>query len=157
FLLAGLGKYVAAVVISRGVARIEFERAVEIAERSLDLPFGDPGSGASVIRLSVERVEGDGDGVIVDGAIELSTLIPFTAPPDGWYKPPDCAREVGAGAGDREATKNPAATKQTPATFSKRCLLNIILLLLLCDRWPENSRASVLYMVYFNIFRNWRI
>jgi len=78
--LADFRTYVASVVISGRMARVEFESAVEVAERRLDLSFGDPSAGARVIRLSETRIEGDGDAVIVDGAIIFSPRLPFTAP-----------------------------------------------------------------------------
>src|SRR5215831_20813523 len=62
------------------MAWVEFESAVEIGERRLDLSFEETRAGARVIRLSETRIEGDGDAVIVDGAIIFSPRLPFTAP-----------------------------------------------------------------------------
>src|SRR5262245_7913844 len=62
------------------MARIEFESAVEIGERRLDLSFGETGAGARGTSPSETRIEGDGHAVIVDGAIIFSSRLPFTAP-----------------------------------------------------------------------------
>src|SRR5262249_1685989 len=58
----------------------QFEGAIEIGQRRLKLSFEKTSAGARVIGAGETRIEGDGDAVIVNGAIILSPRLPFTAP-----------------------------------------------------------------------------
>src|SRR5262244_468769 len=52
----------------------------EFRKRRLDLSPGETSAGARVIGALEARIEGDGDVVIGDGAVELSMLLKLTAP-----------------------------------------------------------------------------